>query len=157
MRGAIPNRPTLSLIQVMKLVIFCAVAFACVTPMLNLWHAGVVQGGSLRGLVFVALFEAILVPVAWVVVCLFLVRRGPRRDRLITGLLLCPVAIALGLACWMVISYTIPAFGNPADPPEKRVGASFVTLHVLALLALAAAALFLSLRLRRGPRPQPSA
>jgi hypothetical protein len=42
------DRFKLSLVQVMKLVVYCAVASACAAPMVRLWQIGVVQGGSPR-------------------------------------------------------------------------------------------------------------
>jgi hypothetical protein len=133
----------------MKLVAFCAVGLACVAPMLNLWRAGVVQGGSAKGLVSVALFEAVVVPLVWGVLSFALVRRGGWRDRLITALLLGSASVALGAAVWLLISYTIPAYGNPDVAPESRLGVASLALHIMAILALFAAALFLSLRLMR--------
>ena len=56
------KRLRLSIFQLMKLVVFFAVAFASVAPMVHLWQAGVVQGGSLSGLAVVAIFEGVLVP-----------------------------------------------------------------------------------------------
>src|SRR5580693_4816637 len=106
----------------MKLVAFSAVAFACVAPMLNLWRAGVIQGGTTQGLVLVALFEAVVVPLVWVVLSFALVRRGGGRDKLITAFLLGSVSVALSAAAWLLISYTIPAYGNPKVAPESRLG-----------------------------------
>lgn len=145
-----PDRPRRSLLHVMKLVVFCAVALACVTPMLHLWRAGFVLGGGPQGLIVVALFEAVVVPLVWVGLSFALISRGVWRDGLITAFLLCSVSVALGMACWRLIAYTVPAYGNPYDPSETRVGVSFLTLHIMAILALAAASLFLMAQLRRG-------
>jgi hypothetical protein len=152
MEANAPVRLKLSLLQMMKLVAFFAVAFACVAPMLNLWQAGFVDGGRPQGLVFVALFEAVLVPLALVAVSFVVIRRGDWRDGLVTTLLLCSVLAALHIACWLLIGYTIPAYGNPYDPPETRVGVRFLAIHVSAILALAAASLFLAIRLRHRSR-----
>ena len=152
----IPNRSRLSIIGLMKSVVFCAVAFACVAPMLHLWRIGVVDGGSAQGLLIVALFEAVAVPPVWVGLSLCLIRRGAWRDGLITSLLLCSVSVALGISCWVLFLYTIPAFGNPLDPPESRVGITSMVLHVAIILSLAAATLFLTLRLWRGNSAGPS-
>jgi hypothetical protein len=151
-----PNRSRLSILQWMKSVVFCAVAFACVAPMLHLWRIGAVNGGTAQGLVFVALFEAIVVPLVWVGLSWCLIRRGAWRDGLIAALLLCSVSVALCIACWFLIGYTIPAYGNLYDPPDTRVGARFLAIHVSAILALAAASSFLALRLRRANGPGPS-
>jgi hypothetical protein len=116
--------------------------------MVRLWQVGVVGGGSLRALVSVALFEAVIVPLVWVGLSLVLVRRGAWRDGLIRALLLCSVSVAWGIACWSLIAYTIPAYGNPF----ARVGTSALTLNVMAILTLFGAMLWLSLRLWRGLR-----
>jgi hypothetical protein len=143
----------MSLLQSMKLVAFCGVGFACAAPMLNLWRAGVVDGGTTRGLLSVALFEAVVVPLVWVGLSFILIRRSGWRDKLIAALLLCSVAVALGFAVYSLIAYTIPAYGNPHVPPEERVGLASLALHLMAILALSAAPLFLSLRLMRTARP----
>src|SRR4051812_27259610 len=101
----------------MKLVAFCAVAFGCMAPMLHLWTIGVVQGGSAQGLVTVALFGAVAVPLVWVGLSFALIRRGVWRDRFITALLLCSVSVALCIAGWLLIAYTIPEYGKPYAPP----------------------------------------
>ena len=150
MRMDIADRPGLSIVGLMKSVVFFAVAFACIAPMLHLWRIGVVNGGGTTGLIYVVLFEAIAIPLAWIGLSFCLIRRGARRDVLITSLLLCSVTVALGIACWMLVTYTIPAYGNPLDPPESRVGITSMVVHVTVVLAMAAAALFLTLRLRRG-------
>jgi hypothetical protein len=144
-----PGQTRLSIIQLMKVVVFCAVAFACVAPMLHLWQIGVVNGGTAQGLLVVAIFEAIAVPLVWAGLSLCLIRRGDWRDGLISLFLLCSVVAALGVSCWLLVAYTIPAYGNPLDPPERRVDISSVALHVLIILSLSAATLFLSLRFRR--------
>jgi hypothetical protein len=145
MESAITHRLRLSLVQVMKLVVYCAVASACVAPMVQLWRIVVVDAGSLQGLVAVVLFESVLVPLAWVALSLLLVRRGAWRDGLICTLLLCSVSVALGIASWSLFAYTIPAYGNPFE----RVGLSALTLHVMVILTLVAAILWLSFRLWR--------
>jgi hypothetical protein len=106
-------------------------------------------------LVFVALFEAVVVPPAWVGPSFVLIRRGAWRDGLVAALLLCSVSVALCIACWLLISDTIPAYGNPYDPPETRVGVRFAAIHASAILALAAANSFLAIRLRRRCKAAP--
>jgi hypothetical protein len=130
-----------------KLVAFLAVGLACVAPKLNLWRAGVVSVGTARGLVDVSLFEAVEVPLVWVALAIVLVRRGGRRDQLITALLLGSVSAALGIAAWLLISYTIPAYGNPGVAPESRLGLASLALHGTVIVTLSAAALYLSMRL----------
>ena len=67
---------TISILQLMKCVVYCAVASACVAPMFQLWRVGVVGGGTARGLVSITFFEAIVVPLAWVGLSACLIRRG---------------------------------------------------------------------------------
>jgi len=152
----IRDRLTLSLLQVMKFVVYCAVALACVTPMLNLWQAGVMHGGAPEGLFGVAIFEAVVMPLAWVGLSFVLIRRGAWRDGLITALLLCSVVVALGFASWLLVAYTIPQYGNPYAGPANPVGVAWLIKHMLAILALAAATLFLALRPWRGAKLGPT-
>ena len=140
--SAISDRRRLSLLQVMKLVAFCAVASACVAPMWQLWRLGVVAGGILQGLVAVGLLEGVLVPLVGVALSMVLVRRGAWRDGLIFALLLWSASMALGIAWWLLFSYTIPAYGTP-----DGTGAPELAMHVGVIVALTAAALFLSVRL----------
>ncbi len=153
MKLARPRRLALSLLQVMKLVVFAAVAFACVAPMLHLWQVGVVQAGTATGLIVVALFEGIAVPLVWAGLSFALIRRGPWRDRLITAFLLGSVAVALGVGSWLLVAFAIPDFLDTSRPADRRLGVSALALHVGVILALAAAMLFLSLRLRRRAHP----
>jgi hypothetical protein len=130
-----------------KLVVFFAVGLACVAPMLNLWRAGVVNGGTAQGLIGIALFEAVVVPLVWVALSFVLVRRGVWRDRLITALLLASVSVALGFATWALIGYTIPTYSYPNVAPESRPGLASLALHATVIATLSAAALYLSMRL----------
>jgi hypothetical protein len=107
-------RLNLSIFQMMKVVIFFAVAFASIAPMIHLWQAGVVGGGGLTGLVSVAVFGAVLVPLEWIGLSLILIRSGPRRDTLILCLLLCSVLVALATACWMFLYQLLPAYRRGA-------------------------------------------
>jgi hypothetical protein len=146
-KSALTDRLRLSLLQVMKLVVYCAVASACAAPMVHLWRAGLVEGGSYKGLVTVGLFEAVLVPLVWVGLTLILIRRGAWRDGLICALLICSVSVSLGIACRLLLDYTILA---------QRMGMGIdittLALHVGTIAFLVAAAVFLSLRLWRGRR-----
>jgi hypothetical protein len=149
MEADIPDRSRLSLLQLMQLVVFCAVGFACVAPMLHLWQAGVIQHREAWGLLIVALFEAIVVPLVWIGLSFILVRPGAWRDRVILALLLPPVCVGLGIASWILFTYNIPAYGNPLDPADKRVGILSIVANIIAILLLTAATLFLMLLLRR--------
>ena len=157
MPAALPDRWRLSLLQVMKLVVYGAVAAACAAPMLRLWGAGFVEGGTRRGLVLVALFEAIVVPLAWACLSFVLLPRGPSRDRWIAAMLLGSVAMAAAISLWLLVAYTVPAYRNLSGPPEKRVDLTSLVIHLLAILALTAATAFLALRLRRRLTPTTTA
>jgi hypothetical protein len=137
---------TLSILQMMKCIVYCAVSSACIAPMFHLWRIGVVGGGTTRALVSIALFEAIVIPLAWTGLSVCLIRRGAWRDALITTLLLCSVCVALGFACWTLGTYTIPAYRETSN----GVGIASVFIHIITIMTLAAAALFLAVRLRRG-------
>ena len=142
MGWAITKRSRLSLFQVMKLVVYCAVGSACVAPMWRLWRLGVVGGGSIQGLISVALFETVVVPLVWAGLSFMLVRRGAWRDGLISTLLLWSVTVALAFAGWMLFAYTIPMYGKPYGTDTAALA-----VHVAAITALVASAVFLSRRL----------
>jgi hypothetical protein len=63
-------------------------------------------------------------------------------------LLRCSAELALGIACYLLFAVTIAAYGNPFE----RVDTSALTLHIMAIVALIAGMLWLSIRLRRGLR-----
>jgi len=140
------GRWNLSIFQMMKLVVFFAVAFASVAPMVHLWQAGAVQGGSAAGLGFVAIFGAVLVPLEWIGLSLVLVRRGPGRDTLILCLLLCSVLVALSAACWILFYQLLPALRRGTGPPDMVIAMS---INSLVVLILAAGGLFLAGRIVR--------
>lgn len=124
------------MLQVMKLVVFCAVAFACVAPLLP-----AVQGGE--QVIATMILEAVAVPVVWAGLSLVLVRRGEFRDRLVTILLLVSVSVALGFACVGFVVITIASLRNPTMEGDLI----FLLGDLLVTLALAAAACFLASRL----------
>ena len=135
------GRWNLSIFQMMKLVVFFAVAFASVAPMVHLW-----QAGAVHGLLSVAIFGAVLVPLGWIGLSVILVRRGPWRDALILCLLLCSVLVALATACQPLVFQLIPAL--------RRAGTRWdvvtaMSINSLIVLILAAASLFLVGRLIR--------
>ena len=138
-------RLKVSLVQVMKLIAFSAVAAGCVAPMLQLWEAGAVQARSVQGLVSVIILEAVGVPLVWAGLSFLIVGRGILRDRFIAGMLLCSVSMAFGFACWTLIAYVIPSYGTVYGP-----SASALALHISVIITLGTAALFLLSRLWRG-------
>ncbi len=139
-------RLNLSIFQVMKAVIFFAVAFASIAPMIHLWQAGVVSGGGLAGLVSVAIFGGVLVPLEWIGLSLILIRRGPHRDTLILCLLLCSVLVALGTACWIFLNHLLPAYRRVAA--RWSIATSMLIASVV-IVILSSATVFLMGRLVR--------
>jgi len=144
MRTAIPP---LTLLQLMKAVVYFAVAFACVSPMLRLWQGGGVNGGSEQGLVAVAIFSGIAVPLAWACLTLFVIRRETLRDRLVVAFLLGSVSMAEGFASWAFFAFTLREFLQ-----SPRITMSTVLGHSLVMLLLGAAMAFLVLRLWRNSK-----
>ncbi len=142
-----------SILQLMKCVAYCAVASACLAPMFDLWLAGVVDGGSVRGLVSIGLFEAIVIPLAWVGLTFCLIRNSAWRDALITTLLLCSICVALAFALWTLGTYTIPAYRQSSNGVEI----TSLCAHVIIILILVAGALLLVRQLARGFARAPSA
>ncbi len=99
MRAGRPQRPrlTLSMRQMMKLVIFASAASACVTPFARLVDMGVARWSS------VLVWSAVAVPLVLALVAFPLVRRGPLKDWLIRTFLLISVGDALGFAIFLVV------------------------------------------------------
>jgi hypothetical protein len=87
-------RPRLTLRQVMKLVIFGAVASMCLAPMMRLAENGAVSWP------FALLLEAVAIPLVLAVAVFPLVRKGPLKDWLIRALLLTSTGIGLGAAVY---------------------------------------------------------
>ncbi len=140
------RKVSLSIFQMMKLVIFFAVAFASIAPEFHLWQAGVVERGSARGLAVAVIFGATLVPLEWAGLSLLLVRRGHQRDRLILGLLLCSALVALVTACWTFVDDVVPAFRYVGAPPSAL---DSLLMASVVILVLAAACAFLGAKLVR--------
>ncbi|MGP0068257.1 MAG: hypothetical protein ACLQGP_32260 [Isosphaeraceae bacterium] len=84
-----PIRFALSLRQMMKLVVFGAVASMCLAPMWRLAEAGIATWPR------VILGEAVAIPMVLAVAAFPLVRKGPNKDRLIRALLATSLSIGL--------------------------------------------------------------
>lgn len=82
----------LTLLQLMKLVAFAAVAALCLAPFVRMAEAGAVDW------TLVLMGEAVGIPVVLACVALVLVRAGPGKDRLVRILLLLSLTAALGVA-----------------------------------------------------------
>ena len=127
-----PLRPRirLTLVQLMKMVIFCAVASACVAPMFHLWRVGVAQARRW------SCSRRSWCPWSWRGSHSSSYGRGPWKDDLIACLLLCSVSVALGFAVWLLVFYTIPAYSDPRVGPESRISLAGLMLHVTVILSL---------------------
>src|SRR5262249_1789957 len=90
-------RPTMSLLQLMELVIFAAAASFCLAPMIRLAMLGAVAWEWM--LVGVAMG----VPVVLALVAFPLVRSGPLKDWLIRALLLASVGVGLGFSFYSLL------------------------------------------------------
>jgi hypothetical protein len=94
-RHRIP-RLTLTLAQMMKLVLFAAVACGSVAPMVQLKERGVVHDWTA-----VIVWAAVAAPLSCAITAFVAIRRGPFRDWLIRMFLLASVASALGFALYL--------------------------------------------------------
>src|SRR5262245_24370211 len=90
-----------SLVQILKVVAFCAVGLACIGPMVRL------AANSGTSVTAALLFIGVAVPVVWVALSRLLVRRGIHREQLILLFLLCSATTALTGASF--IAYQILA------------------------------------------------
>jgi hypothetical protein len=95
-RRRIP-RFRLTLGQMMKLVIFAAVACAAVAPVAQLKQYGVIHDWTA-----VLIWASVAAPLACAVTLFPVIRRGPLRDWLIRVFLLVSVSAALGYALYFV-------------------------------------------------------
>ena len=89
-----PDHLHLSLLDVVKVVLACAVACACITPSFRVVQYGMAQVRD------VVIIDAIIVPLVFVLCCFAMVRRGPRRESLIAGLILSSASVALVALAW---------------------------------------------------------
>ncbi len=107
-----PLRPrfTLTLRQMLKLVVFGAMASMCLAPMWRLAEAGVVSWPRML------LGEAVAIPTALAVAAFPIVRKGPRKDWLIRASLLTSLGIGLLTAIYTLVC-------GPAGPPSLNLWA----------------------------------
>ncbi len=136
-----PAMLRLTLAQMLKLIVFCAVGLA--VPM-ALTTPGV-PGHSQATLVGVV--SLMLVPLAWAVLTLGIVTPGPARDRLVVGLTLFALTtLMLGLGAMFVLIVRLRAQGQPVG----TAGAPWILLAVV-LSLLGAWVLLARIFWRRGP------
>ena len=111
----------LTLLQSMKLIIFAAIVSLCMTPAARLALSGVVPWE------FVLMGAAVAAPLICAILAFPLIRKGPRKDRMIRWLLFTSVCAALGVAIYpLLLPSTI----------WVRSGATVSTMYfIVALLA----------------------
>jgi hypothetical protein len=83
--------------QMMKLVVFAAVASLCLVPMVRLAEMGAVSWP------FAVLLEAVAIPLVLALLAFPMVKRGPLKDWLIRALLLTSVGVILGAAIYSLV------------------------------------------------------
>jgi hypothetical protein len=113
-----PRRHNLTLRQMMKLVVFGAVASASAVPMVRLTEIGAITWP------FLALFEAVAIPLVLALVAFPLVHQSPLKDWLIRVLLLISVGSVLGAAIYSL------AWAS-SGPPSLNVWASGMHVEFL--------------------------
>jgi len=142
MSGRSALRFQLSLMQAIKLVVFCAAAFACVAPIVRQWQLD----GSPWTAMSVVTFSAVAVPLVWVTISFVLVPRSLWRDRFVLSLLLCSVSTALAAAAWilcMLVSETLRVRSAGFVVDWQEMIRDLALVGVVAI-ALAGAVLFLA-------------
>ncbi len=92
-----PLRLTLTLLQMMKLVVFAAVASLCLVPMVRLAEVGAVSWP------FAVLMGAVAIPMVLAIVAFPLIKRGPLKDWLIRALLMTSVGVILLAAIYLIL------------------------------------------------------
>lgn len=98
----------LTLAQMLKLVAFSAVGLSVPIALTTPGAPGTFQG------LFVGLGSLMLVPIAWAVLSLLIVRPGPRRDRLVWSLLLGSLSVLLAyLGLTFGLMLLVQAQGQP--------------------------------------------
>ena len=83
--------------QMMKLVVFAAVASLCLVPVVRRAEIGAVSWP------FAVLMEAVAIPMVLAIVAFPLVKRGPLKDWVIRALLLTSVGVILGAAIYSMV------------------------------------------------------
>jgi hypothetical protein len=106
MRASPSRRPRLSLSmrQMMKLVVFAAAASACVAPFVQLTEVGAASWPV------VIIWSIVAVPLTLAVVAIPLVRKRPLKDWSIRALLIVSTGSALGIAAFFVIQILRDSF-----------------------------------------------
>ena len=126
-------QPRLSLFQMMKLVVFGAIASTCIAPAYRLAEIGVGTWSTWL------ILEGVSVPLVLALAAFPLVRKGPFKDWLIRVSLIVSVAVALGFAVYLLIFFSW-GWASRRMPPEFTflaidAGVIIVLGFALALLA----------------------
>ena len=110
----------LTLLQMMKLVVACALAMAYVRPLVRLAEAGIATWSAML------VVGAISIPLVFALATIVLARKGPLKDWLIRVLCMASAGVALGVMAHVFATTVATWFrrGMPSD------------LHFLASLAV---------------------
>lgn len=93
----------LSMKDLAKMVLACAAASLCITPV----HRAIELNGGRRWDVLLVV-DAIVIPLVWSLFTFVFVRHGPRRTALVEGFLLGAVAVPVAFLAWAFAAYTWP-------------------------------------------------
>ena len=116
----------LTLLQMMKLVVGCALASAYVLPLVRLAEAGIVTWSA------TLVVGAISIPLVFTLVTIVLAKKGPRKDWLIRVLSLTSVGVPLGVVAY-AFATAVATWIRRGVPFDLH---SLASLSVLGLLVI---------------------
>jgi hypothetical protein len=131
----------LTLLQMMKLVVGCALALAYILPLVRLAEAGIASWST------VLVVGAISIPLVFALVTIFLARTGPLKDWLIRVLSMSSVGVALGVVAH-ALATAVATWIRCGVPSDLQ---SLASLAVLGLTVIMLGLIFT--RLLRGWAP----
>jgi hypothetical protein len=106
---------TVTIGQLMKLVVFAAAACACVVSGLEFYSSPVI--GPLGMLAF----ELIAIPIVWAMLALLMVKERAWKDASVVALVLTSLSVVLSLLIWALITDFIPSYMRPQAGVRRRV------------------------------------
>jgi hypothetical protein len=121
----IPFRPSLSIRQMMKLVVFGAIASACLAPGYHLIELGVAPWPG------ILIMESVVVPLVLALAAFPLVRKGSLKDWFIRAALLVSVTVAIVFGIYLTIFFFAGLSGR-----QGRPDVTFLTIDVLVIAVL---------------------
>jgi hypothetical protein len=122
-----PFRPSLSLRQMMKLVLFGGIASACMAPAFHLVEIGVATWPAFL------ILEAVSVPLVLALAAFPLVKRGPPKDWLIRASLLVSVTVAIGFAIYLPVFIYAGWSGRRGRPDLTFLATDVLVVGLLGL------------------------